>query len=719
MSKHLSVCPLDCPDTCSVLITVEDKKVTKLEGNPNHPITKGFACVKMVKYPERQNRDDRLLYPQKRVGKKGEGKFVRVSWAEALDDIAKRTQGIINEYGGEAVLPYCYAGTMGWIERDHPLAFFRAIGASELDQTICASTGGAGWEANYGPAKVGVDPEDVPQAKFIILWGINSMRSNSHLAPVLKEARKNGAYILHVDPYKNETSGQADEHWQIEVGTDAALALAIGHVILREGLEDKNYLEQHANDLSDYREAVKHWTPERAAQYCNIDAKRIEDIATQFAKTKASFIRIGYGMSRNEGGGNATRAITLLPALTGAWQYKGGGANISTSGGFMLNKSRYDGKHLLKSNVRVINQSQLASALELPFDKLRAQEVIHHREEPLADGIINESLNLAHDNSMIRSAKGFFTETQKKDSKGEKPIKALFVFNSNPAVVAPDSSRVRSGLMREDLFTVVLEHFQTDTADYADYLLPATTFLEHSDIYSAYGHYYLQWADPIIEARGECKPNTWVFKELAKRLNLQDETLYWSAEEIVRDLLNTEHPFIKGMTFEDLREKRFIKMQFPQDWKPYQDGSHFTDKKIRFSPAPRQLTFEEQPTEEFPLRLISPPGSHVLNTSMGNIESLLKAAGGEPQMIVHPTDAQKYGIKDGERNMFSSRQGSILRKTIVSTDAPEGTVVALGQWWAKLAPDKKSLNDLTSERLTDLGGGSTFGNVVIRVAPTI
>jgi anaerobic selenocysteine-containing dehydrogenase len=688
MSKHLSVCPLDCPDTCSVLITVEDGKATKLEGNPNHPITKGFACVKMVKYPERQNREDRLLYPQKRIGKKGEGKFIRVTWEEALEDIAKHTKEILGRDGGEAILPYCYAGTMGWIERDHPLAFFRAIGASELDQTICASTGGAGWEANYGPAKTGTDPEAIPQARFIILWGINAMRSNSHLAPVLKEVRKNGAYILHIDPYRNETSGRADEHWQIKVGTDAALALAMGHVILREGLEDKAYLEQHANDLSDYRKAVQEWTPERTADYCGLEAKRIEEVAIEFAKAKASFIRIGYGMSRNEGGGNATRAITLLPALTGAWQYTGGGSSVSTSGGFMLNKSRYDGKHLQK-DVRVINQSQLASALELGQD-------IHH-----GDG--------------MKSCEA--TETQKKNSKSEKAVKALFVFNSNPAVIAPDSSRVRQGLMREDLFTVVLEHFQTDTADYADYLLPATTFLEHPDIYSAYGHYYLQWAEPVVEARGECKPNTWVFRELAKRLNLQDETLYWSAEEIARDLLNGNHPFVQGITFERLQQERSIKMQFPKDWKPYSEGSHFTDKKIRFSPAPRQLTFEEQPTEEFPLRLISPPGSHVLNTSMGNIESLLKAAGGEPQMIVHPSDAEKYGVRDGMRHVYSSRQGSILRKTIVSTDAPKGTVIALGQWWAKLAPDKKSLNDLTSERLTDLGGGSTFGNVVVRVEP--
>ena len=663
MPKSPSVCPLDCPDTCSVLITVEDGVVVKLEGNPAHPVTKGFACVKTYKYPERQNHRERLEHPLKRVGAKGEGRFERVSWDEALGEIAVKLREVADRHGGEAVLPYSYAGTMGLVERDHPLAFFRALGASELDWTICAATGGAGWEASYGPHKLGTDPEDVPHAKFVILWGINSLRSNLHLTPFLKEARRNGAFILHIDPYRNETSRFADEHWQLNVGTDAALALAMGHVILEEGLEDGAYLEAYANDLSDYRAACAGWTPERAAAFCGLSAERIRETAQAFATSRASFIRIGYGMTRNEGGGNAVRAVTLLPALTGAWKHRGGGASISTSGGFGLNTARYSGAHLVRPGVRHINQNRLASALE----------------------------------------------------KTENPVKALFIFNSNPAAVAPDSSRVRKGLSRDDLFTVVLEHFQTDSADYADFLLPATTFLEHPDLYTAYGHYYLQWAEPVVAPRGEARPNSWVFTELAERLGLEDETLTWSAEEVARDLLDSDHLSLRGITFERLREERSIRLNLPEDFRPYADGSHFSDKKIRFSPAPRQLVFKEQPSAAYPLRMISPPGSHVLNTSMGNIESLLEAAGGEPQVMIHPRDAERFSVRHGERHRVVSAQGSILRKTLVSEDAVEGALVALGQWWPKLAPDGKSLNDLTSERLTDLGGGSTFGNVVVRI----
>jgi len=665
MPKLRSVCPLDCPDTCSLYITVENGVMTKLGGDPAHPITKGFACVKMHRYPERQNHPERLTHPLKRVGAKGEGAFERVSWDEALEDIASRLSRIVLEHGGEAVLPYCYAGTMGLAERDAPLAFFRALGASELDQTICATTGGAAWEANYGPSKLGPDPEDVEHAKFIILWGINSLRSNSHLTPILKAARGRGAHILHIDPYRNETSRFADEHWHVNVGTDAALALAMGNVILEEGLEDGAYLQAHANDLSDYRAACAEWPPERAAAFCGLGAQRIREVARAFAEAKASFIRVGYGMTRNEGGGNALRAVTLLPALTGAWRYRGGGAAVSTSGGFGLGTSRYSGAHLKKPGVRHVNMNHLASTLELQ----------------------------------------------------KRPVKALFVFNSNPAAVAPDSRRVRAGLARSDLFTVVLEHFQTDSADYADYLLPATTFVEHPDLYTAYGHYYLQWAEPVVEPPGECRPNTWVFRELAKRLGLEDETLYWNAEEVARDLLRSDHPHVRGITLERLKEERSVKLSLPQPFRPYATGSNFPDGKIRFSPAPRQLHFEEPPSADYPLRLVSPPGPFLLNTSMGNVAALLKAAGGEPQVMIHPNDAARFGIVHGTRNRITSAHGTILRKTLVSADAREGVLIALGQWWPKLAPDKRSLNDLTNERLTDLGAGSTFGNVTVRIEP--
>ncbi len=658
-----SVCALDCPDACLLKITVEDGRVVKFEGDNLHPYTRGFACVKTAHYPERQEHADRLLNPLRRVGKKGSGEFEPVAWDEALDEIAARTQRILQTDGPQSILPYCYSGTLGQVEGAHPLALFRALGALELDQTICATTGSAGWEANYGPNKLGPDPEDIVHAKCILLWGINVVRSNSHLVPFLKEAKRRGAMILHIDPYRNETSRLADEHWQIQVGTDAALALAIGGEILRRQWHDIDFLEQYAVGIDEYRTACEVWPLAKTAEYCGVPVDRLQAITESFAKSPSSFIRVGYGMTRNEGGGNAMRAISLLPSLIGAWKQPGGGAMLSTSGAFHLNRNRLGGQHLMRAGVRHVNMNCLASELE-------------------------------------RTAQ---------------PIRALFVFNSNPAAVAPDSRRIRNGLSSEDLFTVVLEHFQTDTADYADFLLPATTFLEHADIYTAYGHYYLQWADAVVPPRGQSRSNTQIFAGLAKRLGLTDESLFWSAEQIARDLIDTKHPYLSEITFERLQQERSIKLNLPKPFQPYASGSNFADHKIRFSPPPEQLVFEQQPTNEFPLRLISPPGAFIVNTTMGNIESLLKASGGQPQVIVHPEDASKIGIQTGDMIRIVSHQGNIVRQARVGSESLPGVVIALGQWWPKLAPDGKSLNDLTSERLTDLGGGSTFGNAVVRI----
>jgi len=657
-----SVCPLDCPDACSLVITFDGDKMVKLSG-ADHPVTRGFACVKMAKYPQRQEHADRLLVPQRRVGCKGEGRFEPITWDEALDEVADRVKANVAKFGEQSVLPFSYAGTMGIIERDHPLAFFRALGASELDWTICSTTASAGWEANYGPRKLSVATEDVAYSKLIVLWGINVLRSNSHLVPNLKEARQRGAKILHIDPYCNETSRFADVNWQVVVGTDAALALAIGGEILRAGREDKEYLAAHANNLSEYKAVCAQWPVDRAAAFCGIAAEKIRQLADEIGREPATFIKVGYGMSRNEGGGNAIRAITLLSALTGAWRHRGGGGALSTSSAFGRNDYRLAGKHLLKPGRRVVNQNQFGQTLA--------------------------------------------------DTKS--PISTLFVFNSNPAAVAPDSNAVRQGLAREDLFSVVLEHFQTDTADYADILLPATTFVEHPDMYTAYGHYYLQWAEPIVRPRGESKPNSWVFQQLASRLGLTDEVFTWTSDQLAADLLRSSNPFLEGITFDRLKAERSIRLTLPTEFRPYADGSNFEDRKIRFSPAPVQVEFREQPTTEFPLRLISPPGAFVLNTSMGNIEELLRAAGGEPTVLVHPDDAKSAGVRDGQRIQITSAVGSIVRKVIVTTDARVGVVIAVGQWWPKLAPDRKSLNDLTSQELTDLGGGSLFGNSVVRI----
>ena len=640
--------------------------MVKLSGSEEHPVTRGFACVKMARYPARQEHADRLLVPQRRIAAKGSGRFAPITWEEALEEIAQRVRNNVDRYGEQSLLPYSYAGTMGLIERDHPLAFFRALGASELDWTICAATGGAAWEANYGPDKMSTAPEDVAHSKLIILWGINVLRSNSHLVPFLKEAKHRGARILHIDPYHNETSRFSDEHWQVAVGSDAALALAIGREILQLGLQDQDYLDQFSTGLDDYRRACRDWPVETASSLCGVEASKISNLAKEIGTQPATFIKIGYGMTRNEGGGNAARAISLLPALTGAWKHLGGGGALSTSGAFGLNTSRYSGNHLLKPQRRHVNQNQLGQVLQ---DQ-------------------------------------------------EQPISTLFVFNSNPAAIAPDSQSVRSGLAREDLFTVVLEHFQTDTADYADLLLPATTFIEHPDLYAAYGHYHLQWAEPLVPARGDCRPNSWVFRQLASRLALTDPVHQMNTEQLATDLLDSSHPHLEGITLDRLKSERSVRLNLPVAFRPYANGSNFPDGKIRFSPAPRQIEFREAPSDAFPLRLISPPGPYILNTSLGNIDSILKAAGGEPTVLVHPDDAARCSIADGERIRITSRQGSIERKAIVTSDARHGVVVALGQWWPKLAPDKKSLNDLTSQELTDLGGGSLFGNTVVHIQPS-
>ncbi len=660
--KLPTVCALDCPDACMLEITVEDGAATKVEGQRGHEVTQGFACVKMARYPERQNHRDRLLYPQRRIGKKGEGRFTRISWDEALDEFASRIRQISDANGPESILPYCYAGTMGIMESAHTLALFRAIGASELDHTICASTAGTAWEMNYGPAKLGPDPKDAVHARCIVLWGINLLRSNSHFVPFLKEARKRGAKILHIDPYRNETSRFADEHWQINVGTDAALALAIGNEILSANLEDPEYLASFADGIEDYRMACAEWPAERAAEFCGIPADKIRKLAHEYASSESSFIKVGYGMTRNEGGGNAMRAVTLLPALIGAWKQPGGGATLSTSGAFPLNRSKCGAKHLVQPNRRHVNMNLLASELE--------------------------------------PASG---------------ISALVVFNSNPAAVAPESVRVRQGLSRDDLFTVVLEHFQTDTADYADLLLPATTFLEHPDIYTSYGHLFLQWSEPIVAPRGECKPNSWIFSQVGKRLGISEPTLDWTVEQLAESLLDTDHPWLDGITVEKLKSQRSIKLAVPEPFRPYANGSNFPDRKIRFSPAPQQVNFQEMPNSEYPFRLISPPGAFIINTSMGNLESIRKLAGGQPQIIIHPKNATELGIAHESIVRITSRQGTIDRQCLVSDETLYGVVIALGQWWPKLAPDKKSLNDLTSERLTDIGGGSTFGNTTVRI----
>ncbi len=664
--KARVTCPLDCPDACSLLLTLEEGRLARVEGDPRHPVTRGFACAKTYRYPERAKA--RLLYPMRRVGRKGEGRFERISWEEALGAIAEQLKAILDAHGGEAVLPYHYAGTMGLVENQHPLAFFRAIGASELEETICSTAGSAAWEMTYGP-RLAPDLEDIPQARHILLWGINSLSTNSHLTPFLKEARRRGAKVVHVDPYENPTSRFAHEHLKLRPGTDAALAYALAHVLFREGWVDRAYLEEAATGVEAFQEEAARWTPKRASALTGVPEEAIERLARELGEAKRVFVRVGYGMTRHPGGGNALRAVILLPALLGAWRYPGCGAMLSTSGAFPLNKRFLGGRHLLEGmrphegyfrpnpQARRVNMNQLASALT--------------RLDP--------------------------------------PIRALFVFNSNPLVVAPDTGRVKEGLLREDLFTVVLEQVMTETARYADYLLPATLFYEHPDLYTSYGHYYLSWNEPLVPPEGEAKPNTWVFRELARRLGLKEPTLYWEAEDVARSLLDTDHPYLEGITLERLKREGFVKLHLPKPFLPFAQGP------VRFSPPPEVIPTE--PLPDYPLILLTPPAHRFLNTTYGNVRELVEAEGGEPVLLIHPLDAEARGVTDGSLVYLRSPQGQVVRKARV-TEAPiPGTVVLEGTWWEKWAPDGKGVNHLTSERLTDLGGGSTFHSTPVEVEP--
>ncbi|RDI95173.1 molybdopterin oxidoreductase family protein [Meiothermus sp. QL-1] len=660
-----ATCPLDCPDACSLLVTLEGNRLLEVKGDPAHPITRGFACVKTYRYPERQHHPLRPLYPLRRVGRKGEGRFERVGWTEALDEIAERLRQILAESGPEAVLPYHYAGTMGLMQYEHPLAFFRALGASELETTICATAGRAAWEATYGH-RFGTDPEEVPKARFILLWGINSLHTHTHLTPFLKEARHNGARIVHIDPYENLTSRFADEHIKIRPGTDAALAYGMARAIIQAGLHDRDYIARMTTGFEAFAQAALAWTPERVEAVTGVPAATVERLGLEFAQARASFIRTSYGLTRHPGGGSALRAVILLPALTGAWQYPGGGALLSTSGAFALNRKFLGGQHLLARRPappRRVNMTQLGTALTAL----------------------------------------------------KPPIRALFVFNSNPAVIAPRSDLVQKGLLREDLFTVVLEQALTETTRYADFVLPATTFLEHPDLYTAYGHYYLSWNEALLPPQGEARPNTWVFAELGRRLGLEEPTLYWDAETLARSLLDTDHPWLEGITLERLKAEGFVRLNIPRGYQPFTEQAGTPSGKIAFDPPPQVILTE--PTAEFPLILLTPPAKHFLNSTYGHIERLVRAEGGEPFLLVHPEDAQAFGVKDGALVRIRSPHGAVVRRVRV-TEAPiPGTVVLEGTWWEAPAPDGKGINWLTGEHLTDLGAGSTFHSNPVRLEP--
>ncbi len=557
-----TVCSHDCPDSCAVLVTVNEQgRAVKVEGDPSQPVTQGFLCGKVAKYLDRVYAPDRILYPLRRKADAAKGpltrgreqdSFERVSWDEALDAIAMRLKEISDRYGSESILPYSYAGTIGVLGYGSmDRRFFHCMGASQLDRTICSEAGGQAWNLVYGK-KYGTTTEDVRLSKLILAWGANIHGNNIHLWPFVEEARRNGARLIVIDPYRTRTAAVADWHIAIRPGTDAALALGMMHVILNEGLEDRAYIAEMTHGFEQLAERALEYTPQRVAAWTGMTAAEIEQLAREYATTRPAMLRLNYGVQRSENGGAAVRAIAMLPSLTGAWKHRGGGGQLSTSGAFQWNKQALERPDLATASpigrlARVVNMSELGRALT-----------------ELGQGIDKE------------------TDGPKEQSNGP-AVHALFVYNSNPGAVAPNHNAVCRGMMRDDLFTIVHEQFFTDTTDYADYILPATTFLEQSDVQGAYGHYFVQLSKQAIEPPGEARSNVWLFGQLAQRMGFTEPCFRDTPEEMIRQALaigadgHSKNPNMEHITFEDLDREGHIPLAFHSDpekqpFLPYTSG---------------------------------------------------------------------------------------------------------------------------------------------------
>jgi anaerobic selenocysteine-containing dehydrogenase len=681
-----AACPHDCPDTCAMLVTVEDGVATHVRGDPDHPSTAGSLCTKVSRYLERTYHPDRLLYPMKRVGAKGEGKFERISWDEALDTIASRLKTIAAR-DPEAILPYSYAGNMGLLQGESMAArFFNQLGASLLDRTICASAGAAGLKYTVG-AGIGTELEQFAHSKLILIWGGNPIASNLHFWMRAQEAKRRGAKLIAIDPYRSLTAEKCHQHIALLPGTDAALALGMMHVLIEEDLLDHDYITRYTVGFEELKQRAQEWTPERTASTCGISVEEVLQLAREYGETakrgEAVAIRANYGLQRVRGGGMAVRNVACLPALVGAWRHPAGGLLLSSSGSFPKNTQVLQRPDLLGGRQpRTVNMSTIGDEL-------------------------------------LRDSSPTF---------GPK-IEALIVYNANPVAVAPESAKVAQGFAREDLFTVVLEHFRTDTADYADILLPATTQLEHTDVHGTYGHTYMIANNPAIAPLGESKPNTEIFRLLAARMGFTDPCFAETDDELAAKAFDKRDVRAIDFDWESLKQKGWQKLNMPAA--PFAEGNfptpsgkcEFYSEQMRkdgldplptYIPPYESVASNPELAARYPLAMISPPARNFLNSSFVNVQSL-RDTEGEPHLDIHPDDAARRGIADGDRVRVFNDRGSMEAKARVTERARAGLVVGLSIWWKKLAADGKNANELTSQRLTDMGRAPTFYDVLVEV----
>jgi anaerobic selenocysteine-containing dehydrogenase len=681
-----ATCPHDCPDTCAILVTVEDGVATEVKGDPDHPTTAGVLCTKVARYVERTYHPDRLLTPMRRVGKKGEGKFEPISWEQALEEIAARLKPIAAR-DPQAILPYSYCGTMGLVQGEAmAMRFFNKLGASFLDRTVCATAGFTGYKYTIG-GSIGTDIEQFQDAKLILIWGGNPIASNLHFWMRVQEAKRRGAKLIAIDPYRSLTAEKCHQHIALMPGTDSALALGMMHVLVKENLLDHDYIARHTLGFSQLKDRVAEWTPERTADTCGITAEEVVDLARAYGETamrgEPVAIRMNYGLQRVRGGGMAVRNIACLPALIGAWRHPAGGVQLSTSGSFPANKLGLQRPDLLQGRLpRTINMNTIGDDL-------------------------------------LRDAAPDFGPQ----------IEAVIVYNANPVAIAPDSAKVQRGFEREDLFTVVLEHFQTDTADYADILLPATTQLEHVDAHLAYGHLYMMANNAAIAPLGESKPNTEIFRLLARAMGMTDPVFDETDDELAAQAFNKQDARAVHFDWESLKRTGWSKLNMPDA--PFAHGGFPTPSgKCEFyseamlhdglDPLPSYIANYEsvasnpELAKRYPLAMISPPARNFLNSTFVNVQSL-RATEGEPHLDIHPLDAATRGIADKDMVRIFNDRGSFVARARVTPKARAGLVVGLSIWWKKLSSDGKNANEVTSQRLTDMGRAPTFYDTLVQV----
>ncbi|AKE04696.1 molybdopterin oxidoreductase family protein [Burkholderia dolosa] len=679
-----AVCPHDCPDTCAMRVTVENGKAIKVAGDPDHPPTQGVLCTKVSRYADRVHHPDRLTVPLKRVGPKGEGRFVPISWNDAFDEIGRRL-GEIAARAPEAIVPYSYAGTMGLVQGEGiAQRFFHKLGASRLERTICSAAGAAGLRYTYG-GNIGMHLEHFEESELILIWGANPIASSLHFWTRAQEAKRRGARLVAIDPYRSLTAEKCHQHIALKPGTDGAFALGMMHVLITEDLLDHDYIAAHTLGFDALKARAMSYPPERVARICGIDASELIELARRYGATRKASIRLNYGMQRVRGGGNAVRAIASLPALTGAWRDRAGGLLLSSS------------------EFAPVNQAALLRPDLMPGWPHKLPRSVNMNA--IGDALLHPG-----------------------DSTFGPKIEAVIVYNSNPVAVAPDSSKVAAGFAREDLFTVVLEHFKTDTVDFADIVLPATTQLEHLDIHKSYGHTYVMANLPAIPPVGEARPNTEIFRGIARSMGLDEPALYHSDEEVARAALRWDDPILDS-DWDTLKRVGWLKLKLPDA--PFANGGFRTPsgkcefysarlEQMGMDPLPDYLppfeSAESAPelAARYPLAMISPPARHFLNSTFVNVDSL-RSTEGEPHVDMHPADANARGIGDGDLVRVFNDRGSMQARARVADRARTGLVVGLSIWWKKLSPDGRNANEVTSQALTDLGNAATFYDCLVEV----